>query len=284
MSSTASDSFPDNEEFTCKPFVKWAGGKGQLLHELIRRIPPKHNRYMEPFIGGGALFFALKPTIASINDLNSELISCYEVVRDSPEELVAELATYPYQSEFYYRIRALDRSPEYQQLSPLKRAARLLYLNKTCFNGLFRVNSKGQFNVPFGKYTNPTIADSGNIYACSKLLKRAIIQSRPFDEFVEGATRGDFIYFDPPYAPVSDTSDFTSYLADGFGDGQQELLAVVCLKLNQMGVKWLVSNSNTPLIRELYRGFRIEEVSATRAINSKASKRGPITELMIRNY
>ena len=284
MSSTAANDFSENEEFPCKPFVKWAGGKGQLLHELIRRIPTKYHRYMEPFIGGGALFFALRPIISSINDLNRELISCYEVVRDSPEELLAELAAYPYESEFYYKIRALDRSPDYQLLSPLKRAARLIYLNKTCFNGLFRVNSKGQFNVPFGKYNNPTIADSSNIHACSKLLKRAVIQSRPFDEFVDGASKGDFIYFDPPYAPVSNTSDFTSYLADGFGEAEQELLAVVCLKLNQVGVKWLVSNSNTPLIRELYRGFRIEEVSATRAINSKASKRGPITELMIRNY
>jgi DNA adenine methylase len=284
MTSNAANGLPDNEELTCKPFVKWAGGKGQLLHELIRRIPSKYNRYLEPFIGGGALYFALKPTLSSINDLNGELISCYQIVRDAPDELIKELSGYPYESEFYYRIRALDRSPEFMQLSPLKRAARLIYLNKTCFNGLFRVNSKGQFNVPFGKYSNPTIADSENIRACSKLLKRTIIQSRPFDEFIEGASNGDFIYFDPPYAPVSATSDFTSYLADGFGETEQELLAVVCLKLNQLGVKWLVSNSNTSLTRELYRGFRIEEVSATRAINSKASKRGPITELMIRNY
>lgn len=230
------------------------------------------------------MFFSLRPEFSTINDLNKELISCYAVVRDKLSELITELQEYPHNSDFYYSIRSLDRAPEFSELSDVKRAARLIYLNKTCFNGLFRVNSKGQFNVPFGRYSNPKIFNIENIKNCSLQLKRSILLSEPFDTVVESAEKDDFVYFDPPYVPLSPTADFTSYLADGFGEAEQELLAVVCLKLHQKGVKWLVSNSNTPIIRELYRGFTIEAVSANRSINSKAYKRGPITELLIRNY
>lgn len=269
---------------SCRPFVKWAGGKTQLLPHLIHRIPNSFNRYIEPFIGGGALFFALQPKVALIADCNQELINCYQVVRTDVEALIEELKAYRYEKELYYAVRELDRRPDFGELSRVKRAARLIYLNKTCFNGLYRVNSKGHFNVPFGTYTDPTIADADNLRACSKVLQRTVIQSGNFEQVLEIAEAGDFVYFDPPYAPSSDTADFTSYSKEGFDDAAQEMLLLVCLQLNQRGVKWMVSNSNTTLIQELYRGFKIEPVGASRAINSKASKRGSVIELLIRNF
>lgn len=284
MSDSSAEVLLTPEDLSCKPFLKWAGGKGQLIDELVKRVPQRFGRYWEPFLGGGALYFSLRPEVATINDLNQDLISCYKVVRDKLDELVDELKTYPHSSEFYYALRSLDRSEEFNTLSDVKRAARLMYLNKTCFNGLFRVNSKGQFNVPFGRYSNPKIFKLENLKNCSRQLKRTILLSDRFDAVVEDAQEGDFVYFDPPYVPLTTTADFTAYLADGFGEADQELLAVVCLKLNQKGVKWMVSNSNTPVIRELYRGFAIDSVSAIRAINSKAYDRGPVTELLIRNY
>jgi DNA adenine methylase len=272
------------EKSACRPFLKWAGGKTQLLPQLIQRLPKSFDRYIEPFLGGGALFFALQPRGAYLADCNSELINCFEVVRSHLPELVTELQSYRYEEAMYYEVRDLDRKPEYSELSPVKRAARCIYLNKTCFNGLYRVNSRGQFNVPFGRYTDPKILDEKNLRACSQALKSAILTSSNFEDIVEVAQPDDFVYFDPPYAPVSETSDFTAYASGGFDDSAQELLLLVCLKLHQKGVKWMVSNSNAPLIQELYRGFKIEPVDATRAINSKGSKRGPVVELIIRNY
>jgi DNA adenine methylase len=272
------------EKSACRPFLKWAGGKTQLLPQLLQRLPQNFNRYIEPFLGGGALFFALQPRGAYLADCNSELINCFEVVRSHLPELVTELQSYRYEEALYYEVRDLDRKPEYSSLSPVKRAARCIYLNKTCFNGLYRVNSRGQFNVPFGRYTDPKILDEKNLRACSQALKSAILTSSHFEDIVEVAQPDDFVYFDPPYAPVSETSDFTSYASGGFDEGAQELLLLVCLKLHQKGVKWMVSNSNAPLIQELYRGFKIEPVDAARAINSKGSKRGPVVELIIRNY
>jgi DNA adenine methylase len=269
---------------SCRPFLKWAGGKTQLLPHLIHRIPNSFNRYIEPFIGGGALFFALQPKVALIADCNQELINCYQVVRTDVEALIEELKVYRYDKEMYYAVRELDRRPDFGELSRVKRAARLIYLNKTCFNGLYRVNSKGYFNVPFGTYTDPTIVDAENLRACSKVLQRTVIQSGNFEQVLEIAEAGDFVYFDPPYAPSSGTADFTSYSKEGFDDAAQEMLLLVCLQLNQRGVKWMVSNSNTTLIQELYRGFKVEPVGASRAINSKASKRGSVIELLIRNF
>jgi DNA adenine methylase len=269
---------------SCRPFLKWAGGKTQLLPHLIHRIPNSFNRYIEPFIGGGALFFALQPKVALIADCNQELINCYQVVRTDVEALIEELKVYRYDKEMYYAVRELDRRPDFGELSRVKRAARLIYLNKTCFNGLYRVNSKGYFNVPFGTYTDPTIVDAENLRACSKVLQRTVIQSGNFEQVLEMAEAGDFVYFDPPYAPSSGTADFTSYSKEGFDDAAQEMLLLVCLQLNQRGVKWMVSNSNTTLIQELYRGFKVEPVGASRAINSKASKRGSVIELLIRNF
>ena len=288
MSNNTAESPPLAEEYpgrsSCRPFLKWAGGKTQLLPHLIHRIPNSFNRYIEPFIGGGALFFALQPKVALIADCNQELINCYQVVRTDVEALIEELKVYRYDKEMYYAVRELDRRPDFGELSRVKRAARLIYLNKTCFNGLYRVNSKGYFNVPFGTYTDPTIVDAENLRACSKVLQRTVIQSGNFEQVLEIAEAGDFVYFDPPYAPSSGTADFTSYSKEGFDDAAQEMLLLVCLQLNQRGVKWMVSNSNTTLIQELYRGFKVEPVGASRAINSKASKRGSVIELLIRNF
>ena len=288
MSNNTAESPPLAEEnlgrSSCRPFLKWAGGKTQLLPHLIHRIPNSFNRYIEPFIGGGALFFALQPKVALIADCNQELINCYQVVRTDVEALIEELKVYRYDKEMYYAVRELDRRPDFGELSRVKRAARLIYLNKTCFNGLYRVNSKGYFNVPFGTYTDPTIVDAENLRACSKVLQRTVIQSGNFEQVLEIAEAGDFVYFDPPYAPSSCTADCTSYSKEGFDDAAQEMLLLVCLQLNQRGVKWMVSNSNTTLIQELYRGFKVEPVGASRAINSKASKRGSVIELLIRNF
>jgi DNA adenine methylase len=268
----------------CRPFLKWAGGKTQLLPQLVRRTPRSYNRYLEPFIGGGALFFALQPRSSYLADCNTELINCFEVVRSDVEALIQELQGYRYDKDQYYAVRALDREESFATLSPVARAARLIYLNKTCFNGLYRVNSKGHFNVPFGSYDNPTILDADNLRRCSSVLSTAIIRNGEFEEIVDVAQPGDFVYLDPPYAPVSETSDFTQYAKDGFDESAQELLLLICLQLHQKGVRWMVSNSNTPLIQELYRGFNVEPVAASRSINSRAEKRGPILELIIRNF
>ena len=285
MSTDNTASAPETLTRTsCRPFLKWAGGKTQLLPHLLHRMPNTYNRYIEPFIGGGALFFSLQPRLALLADCNQELINCFQVVQGDVEALIEELKKYRYDKDMYYSVRQLDRSAEFSRLSRIKRAARLIYLNKTCFNGLYRVNSKGHFNVPFGTYNDPTILDEANLRACSEALQRAVIQSGNFEQVLEIAEKGDFIYFDPPYAPTSATSDFTSYSKDGFDDAAQELLLLVCLQLNQRGVKWMVSNSNTTLIQELYRGFKIEPVGASRAINSKGAKRGTVVELLIRNF
>lgn len=269
---------------SARPLLKWAGGKTQLLPHLLHRVPNSFGRYIEPFLGGGALFFSMQPRLSFLSDCNQELINCFQVAQSEVEALIEELKQYRYEKEMYYAVRELDRRADFGKLSRIQRAARLIYLNKTCFNGLYRVNSKGQFNVPFGSYTDPTILDAENLRACSAALKGAVIQSGNFEQVLEIAQQGDFVYFDPPYAPVSDTADFTSYSKEGFDDSAQELLLLVCLQLNQRGVKWMVSNSNVPLIRELYRGFTIEPVGASRAINSKGSKRGAVVELIIRNY
>jgi DNA adenine methylase len=273
-----------SDRIECRPFLKWAGGKTQLVPNLLKRIPANFNRYIEPFVGGGALFFALQPKSAYIADCNTELINCYQVVRDNVHGLIEELKAYRYDKDQYYAVRELDRQESFSTLSPIKRAARLIYLNKTCFNGLYRVNSKGHFNVPFGSYSDPTILDAKNLLQCGQALSPTILKTAPFEEILEVAQEGDFVYFDPPYAPISDTADFTAYAKGGFDDSAQELLLLVCLQLHQRGVKWMVSNSNTPIIQELYRGFRIESVPASRSINSRAEKRGPVLELIIRNY
>jgi len=243
-----------------RPFLKWAGGKRQLLPEIVKYVPKltsKHT-YYEPFIGGGALLFELQPQKAVINDSNKQLINCYEIIRDSLDELMEELSTDKYSNSetSYYQMRDLDRSTKkYEILSEVEKAARIIYLNKTCYNGLFRVNSQGQFNVPFGRYKNPIFLEDAVLIAVNKYLNsnNITLLNQDFEDAVKDAKRGDFVYFDPPYDPVSETASFTGYDVNGFNRDQQKQ-------------------------------DKLKKVRATRSINSNALKRGMVDEVLVLNY
>ncbi|MCM3033670.1 DNA adenine methylase [Niallia sp. MER 6] len=269
-----------------QPFLKWAGGKRQLLPEIKKYIPKKINTYYEPFIGAGAVLFDLQPKKALINDINSELINTYKVIRDDVDNLLEELKKHINEQDYFYEIRDLDRTPKYKDLSDVEKAARIIYLNKTCFNGLFRVNSQGQFNVPFGKYKNPQIVNEIVLRAVNHYLSNneVTILNGDYETAVANATKGDFVYFDPPYDPVSDTSSFTGYSLDGFNRDAQIRLRDVFVELDKRGCKVLLSNSATDFIKDIYSDFNIEIVSASRNINSVASKRGKIDEVLVMNY
>jgi DNA adenine methylase len=261
-----------------RPFIKWAGGKRQLLPALLEEVPARPTRYFEPFLGGGALFFAVAPRRAVLADVNARLIRTYQGVRDDVDEVIRLLATYPHDSDFFYRLREQD----IDQAGDAELAAWFIYLNKAGFNGLYRVNSKNRFNVPFGRYTNTTVCDEPTLRACSAALAKVDLRVADFESVVAGAGGGDFVYFDPPYVPLSATSSFTSYTSGGFGAPEQARLRDVARGLKERGVRVLLSNSSAPLVRDLYAdGFSIREVSATRSVNSKASGRGAITELLI---
>lgn len=268
------------------PFLKWVGGKRQLMDDIQPLIPSQISTYYEPFIGGGAVFLSQQPKKAVINDYNAELINVYKIVRDNVEDLIQDLAMHENDSDYFYSIRAQDREEGFESLSALKRASRVIYLNKTCFNGLYRVNSSGEFNTPFGRYKSPNIVNAPVLRAVSKYLQSNNIDflSGDFEDALKGARRGAFVYLDPPYDPVSKSSNFTGYVEGGFGIDQQERLRDVCIKLDQKGVKFLLSNSATLLIKKLYKDFEIIEVGAKRHINSVASKRGEVTEVLVRNY
>ena len=266
------------------PIVKWVGGKRQLMFELLKNMPENYNRYFEPFIGGGALFFELQPDNAYISDMNEELINLYQVVRDNVDELITDLQKHDISKEYFMEIRNIDRTEEYQNWSDVKKASRFIYLNRTCFNGMYRVNSKGEFNVPFGHYKNPRILDENNLINCSNLLQRTEIKHADFSEILKKVKKGDFVYFDPPYVPLSETSSFTSYTKDGFDLDMQLSLRDVCDELDSMGVKFLLSNSDTKLVNELYENYNIKKVFASRQINANAYGRGKITEVLVRNY
>ena len=266
------------------PIVKWVGGKRQLMFELQRNMPEYYNRYFEPFIGGGALFFYLQPDNAYISDMNEELINLYQVVRDNVDELVADLQKHDISKEYFMEIRNIDRTEEYQNWSNIQKASRFIYLNRTCFNGMYRVNSKGEFNVPFGHYKNPRILDENNLINCSNLLQRTEIKHADFSEILKKVKKGDFVYFDPPYVPLSETSSFTSYTKDGFDMDMQLSLRDVCDELDSMGVQFLLSNSDTQFVNELYKNYNIKKVFASRQINANADGRGKITEVLVRNY
>lgn len=267
------------------PIVKWVGGKRQLLPEIMPLINQKCSTYVEPFIGGGAVLFNLQPKKAIINDLNAELINVYRVVRDHPEELIQALQVHSNQNseEYYYRTRALDRSEIYSDFSDIQRAARIIYLNKTCYNGLYRVNSSGQFNSPYGKYKNPNIVNDVTIRAVSKYFQSNSIDIRQGDykEVLQGLRKTAFVYFDPPYMPISSSSSFTGYTEGGFNYEMQLELKNECDKLRDKGIHFLLSNSDCPAIRELYSEYTIKTVSATRRVNSRAEKRGEINEVLI---
>lgn len=266
------------------PIVKWVGGKRQLMFELLKNMPKSYNRYFEPFIGGGALFFELQPESAYISDMNEELINLYSVVRDNVYELIEDLSKHEISKEYFLEIRNVDRTEKYAELSNVERASRFIYLNRTCFNGMYRVNSQGQFNVPFGHYKNPRIIDENNLLNCSELLKKTEIKCADFSEILTKVQKDDFAYFDPPYVPLNETSSFTSYTKDGFDIDMQLKLRDVCNELNSMGVKFMLSNSDTKLVNELYANYEIKKVFASRQINANADGRGKITEVLVKNY
>lgn len=269
------------------PIVKWVGGKRQLLDELNPLMPKKFTTYCEPFVGGGALFFSNQPKRAIINDLNGDLILTYEVVRDNVDELIDCLKFYENTADYFYKIRDLDRNRViFNQLSKTEKAARLLYLNKTCYNGLYRVNSAGEFNSPFGNYKNPNIVNEPVLKAVHKYLSLNDISfyNEDFENTLKRVKKGGFVYLDPPYDPVSNTSSFTGYNKGGFDRSEQIRLKSCCDELSNNGIKFMLSNSSTEFIHDLYNEYQVIIVKAKRSINSNGSKRGEIDEVIIRNY
>ncbi|MFX3619543.1 MAG: DNA adenine methylase [Sporolactobacillus sp.] len=271
-----------------QPFLKWAGGKRQLLPEIRKYIPEKFNTYYEPFVGAGAVLFDIQPKKAVINDINLDLINTYRTILAHVDELIDDLKKHKNEKDYFYTIRDLDRQDVFTNMSPIEKSSRLIYLNKTCYNGLFRVNSRGQFNVPFGKYKNPQIINERVIRAVHDYLASSEITflCEDFESVVAQAKANDFVYFDPPYDPVSDTSSFTGYSLGGFDREKQVKLRDTAVHLNEKGCKVLLSNSATDFIRDIYgaKGFHIETVSATRSINSISAKRGKIDEVLVMNY
>lgn len=269
------------------PVVKWVGGKRQLLDELTPLFPKRITSYCEPFVGGGAVLFALQPNIAYINDINVELIQMYEVIRDNVDELIEVLSQHPNEEEHFYGVRDWDRDKEqYRQLAKVQKAARIIYLNKTCYNGLFRVNNAGEFNTPFGHYKNPNIVNAPTLRAVSSYFQKAQVTFSSIDyaQVLARVTRGTFVYLDPPYDPVSDTANFTGYAKGGFDRQEQIRLRECCDQLNQRKIKFMLSNSATDFIKEQYAAYHITTVKAKRAINSNAAKRGQVDEVVVRNY
>lgn len=260
-----------------RPFLKWAGGKSQLLGRLRAHVPPSYGRYFEPFLGGGALFFALRPARGVLSDVNREIIDCYTAVRDDVSGLVAALRNHRYDSKHYYAVRDADPAA----LPLVERAARTIFLNKTGFNGLYRVNRSGKFNVPFGRYAKPAICDEENLRACSAALANVELLAADFERAGARAAAGDFVYFDPPYVPLSRTAAFTAYAPGGFDLDAQARLASFFGTLAERGVAVLLSNSDVPAIRKLYARYAMQSIEATRVINCKATRRGPVRELLV---
>lgn len=272
-----------------KPFVKWAGGKRQIIDKLKEHVPENFNTYFEPFVGGGALLFELEPENAVINDSNRELMNVYECIQDEKklDKMLKELNKYEacHSEEFYFGIRNKDRDKiKFWKIVDYKRAARTIYLNKACFNGLYRVNSKNEFNVPFNKKEKVNTYDGPNMYTIHAYLnyRNVTLLSCDFEEAVKDAKKGDFIYFDPPYD--SDTSTFNSYTEDGFDRNEQVRLARVYKELSDRGCYVMLSNHNTNFINELYKDFNIHVIEAKRNINANGKKRGKVEEVIITNY
>lgn len=277
-----------------KPFIKWVGGKSKLVPELIKIFPKKFNNYYEPFVGGGALFYEVKQnnniSFCNINDINKKLITTYLQIQNNPNSLISFLKSIEIeykklplieQEKYFYSIR---KKYNEEDLDSIAIAGYLIFLNKTCFNGMYRENSKGQYNIPFGDQKNPNICDEKNIMAVFDCLKNTKITNLSFEEAVKKCQKGDFIYFDPPYHPVNFTSKFTSYHKNCFGPREQEKLRDVFANLDQKGCFVMLSNSYTPFIEDLYCKFNINYLYASRSINSKGDKRGKIKEIVVTNY
>jgi DNA adenine methylase len=277
-----------------RPFIKWAGGKGQLLPELVRRLPARFGRYHEPFVGGGALFFHLHGSGrlragAVLSDFNPELILCYKVIREDVDALIDALMLHHrhrLESEYFLAVRNWDRQPGFAQRSRVERAARTIFLNRTCYNGLYRLNRKGQFNAPFGYYKNPLICDPENLRAVSAALQDVELRVGDFADVIARSAPGDLVYFDPPYVPVSATASFTHYTGQTFGPDDQRRLAEVFSALHERGVYVMLSNSYTPLADELFRSRAASHaiVLASRKINCDGRKRGSVEELIVCSY
>ena len=270
------------------PFLKWVGGKRQLMPSIVEHLPENINehKYIEPFIGGGAVLFNLQPKNAIINDFNEELINVYQVIKNNLDELIADLKKHKNEAEYFYSIRSLDRNGEFKKLTAVQRASRIIFLNKTCFNGLYRVNNAGEFNSPFGRYKNPNIVNEPTLKAVNKFLNSNNIEiiSGDYSEILKNADKKCFVYLDPPYHPISESSNFTGYVQGGWNIYDQVDLKTACDELHKKGVKFLLSNSSAEFIKDLYKDYKITIVKANRAINSNGADRGEVDEVLIRNY
>lgn len=273
------------------PVLKWVGGKRQLLKEILPLIPKDITTYYEPFVGGGAVLFALQPKKAVINDYNAELINVYKVIMDNHQKLMEILEEHEKNnsSEYFYKVRELDRTSDYKNISEVERAARIIYLNKTCYNGLYRVNQAGQFNSPYGKYKNPNIVNSTTVKSLHDYFNKCniTVSNGDYKDILKKirANTKSFVYLDPPYYPLSSSSSFTGYTDNGFGAEQQIELKNECDKLNKKGIRFLLSNSSCEFINELYKDdYNIKVIKAKRVLNSDKNKRGEIDEVLISNY
>jgi DNA adenine methylase len=281
-----------------KPPLKWAGGKRQIINELVERMPKKFNKYYEPFIGAGALFFEIKPENSTINDINYEISNLYKVLSNKANTIKLiealkdyetkhnEFKTLELKSEFFYKIRTLDRQEGFKKLKDYEILARTIYLNKTCFNGIFRLNSEGYFNVPFGKKEIVNLFDKNNIDSINKFLEsnKVTILNGDFEIALRDVSKGDFVYLDPPYDTIDNKNSFTTYSKEGFGKEDQRRLAKLFIELDKRGAYLMLSNHNTDLIRELYFKFNIKVITVRRMINSKGDGRGKVEEVLITNY
>jgi DNA adenine methylase len=271
------------EDTPTKPFVKWVGGKRQLMPLLRLNTPKSYKSYIEPFIGGGALLFSMLPRKGLVSDINPELINTYTVVRDDVEALIRSLKRHKNDEAHFYKVRAKMPS----KMSPVQRASRFIYMNKTCFNGLYRENSRGQFNTPFGRYTNPNIADADNLRTVSEYLNQSniTIAHQDYTTTALSAKKGDFVYFDPPYYPMSATASFTKYVKGDFNAQNQIELSEIFCTLARRGCYVMLSNSNTDFIKDLYKDFQLIEVEANRFINCQGAKRGKqAVEVLVKSY
>jgi len=269
------------------PVLKWVGGKRQLLDTLTPLFPKRIPAYCEPFVGGGAVLFQLQPTTAFVNDINAELVGVYKVIKSDVEKLITTLQGFTNDVDTFYDVRGWDRDKKkYASLSDVERAARILYLNKTCYNGLFRVNNAGEFNAPFGNYRNPNIVNAPTLRAVSTYLSTATVKltSTDYTETLKDLPKGAFVYLDPPYDPVSDTSYFTGYSKGGFTREDQIRLRKFCDELNSKGINFMLSNSATEFIKQQYAAYHINIVRAKRIINSNSMRRGEVDEVVVRNY
>jgi DNA adenine methylase len=274
LTNIANEQKPETKT-AARPFLKWVGGKRSILPDLLERMPKEYGRYYEPFLGGGALFFAVQPQKAFLSDINFHLIVTFQSVRDHVDRVIAQLKIIEkkHDAKFYAKARLLL----FKEKDPVLIAALFIYLNKTCYNGLYRVNKSGFFNVPMGDYKNPLIVDEPNLWACAKLLEGKDIVQQNFDQLKPRV--GDFYYLDPPYHET-----YSGYSGGGFGDAEHIALAAFAKLIDDKGAKFMLSNSDTPFVRKLYKGYTIEKVSASRMVSCKANQRGKENELIIRNY